>query len=311
MTETYARDTVGSGPHLNFRAFGEQRDELSKSYAAFLEETKFVALLKTAIKTYLIDGEVFLISSTEAPFYRIVESERIKSPFGVLEESDLRIVNGLPVPGADSFVVEGIRYVNGVAREYCVDGDRNEWFPAEVVTHMYRQDFANQRRGVPRPAPSLDAFAKIRRLDSAVTAAYETVAKIAMVLQAKMLTPSSAGTPFEVIDLVDGSALTLPEGYEIGQIKAEHPTTTHREFATYLIGNAARCFPMPLNKALGTSQDSNFASGSLDNIDYERAITEERSMLAGGRFSGCAGSSLSPKVMLTKRWIAILTQSRI
>jgi hypothetical protein len=37
---------------------------------------------------------------------------------------------------------------------------------------------------------------------------------------------------------------------------------------------------MPLNKALGTSQDSNFASGSLDNIDYERAIASDQVLLA-------------------------------
>jgi hypothetical protein len=37
---------------------------------------------------------------------------------------------------------------------------------------------------------------------------------------------------------------------------------------------------MPLNKAIGTSQDSNFASGSLDLIDYERAIREDQSCLA-------------------------------
>jgi hypothetical protein len=39
---------------------------------------------------------------------------------------------------------------------------------------------------------------------------------------------------------------------------------------------------MPLNKALGTSQDSNFASGSLDNIDYERAIDDDRQALTLG-----------------------------
>jgi hypothetical protein len=280
MVETYARDTVGSGPKVQFKPFGTQRDELALAFQRFLDEMAFVALLKTATKTYLIDGEVFLIATTEAPFYRIVETERIKDPVAATSPYYNQRLNqaGIPVEFAEDAVIEGIQYRNGVPVAYCVDG--LDWFEADVVTHWYRQDFANQRRGVPRPAPSLETFAQLRRVDRSVTSAYETVAKVALVLEAKMLAPSQAANAFEIVDLVEGSALTLPDGYSLGQVKAEHPTTSHREFATYLIGSAARCFPMPLNKAIGTSQDSNFASGSLDLIDYERAIREDQSCLA-------------------------------
>ena len=280
MVETYARDTVGSGPKVQFKPFGSQRDELALAFERFLKTMAFVALMKTAVKTYLIDGEVFLIATTEAPFYRIVETERVKDPIGATSPYFNQRLNqaGIPVEFAGDAVIEGIQYRNGVAVAYCVDG--LDWYESDVVTHWYRQDFANQRRGVPRPAPSLETFAQLRRVDRSVTSAYETVAKVALVLEAKMLAPSQAANAFEIVDLVEGSALTLPDGYSLGQVKAEHPTTSHREFATYLIGSAARCFPMPLNKAIGTSQDSNFASGSLDLIDYERAIREDRQALA-------------------------------
>ena len=125
-------------------------------------------------------------------------------------------------------------------------------------------------------------FAYIRRTNIACVTSYEAVAKIALVLQAKMLQPSQVGKPFEVFDLVNGSVMTLPEGYELGQVSAEHPAAGHREVISMFIGEAARAFPMPLNKALGTSQDSNFASGSLDNIDYERAIQNDQFLLNVG-----------------------------
>lgn len=280
MVETYARDCVGSGPSVQFAPFGQERDNLAKAFELFMSNMAFDALLKTIVKTYLIDGEVFLISTTEEPFYRIIETERIKDPIGATSPYFNQRLNaaGIPLEFPGDAVIEGIQYSNGVAVAYCVDG--LDWFEAEVVTHWYRQDFANQRRGVPRPAPSLETFGQLRRVDRSVTSAYETVAKVALVLEAKMLAPSQAANAFEIVDLVEGSALTLPDGYSLGQVKAEHPTTSHRDFATYLIGNAARCFPMPLNKAIGTSQDSNFASGSLDLIDYERAIREDRGSLA-------------------------------
>ena len=280
MVETYARDCVGSGPSVQFAPFGQERDNLARAFELFMSNMAFDALLKTIVKTYLIDGEVFLISTTEEPFYRIVETERIKDPIGATSPYFNQRLNaaGIPLEFAGDAVIEGIQYRNGVAVAYCVDG--LDWFEAEVVTHWYRQDFANQRRGVPRPAPSLETFGQLRRVDRSVTSAYETVAKVALVLEAKMLAPSQAANPFDIVDLVEGSAITLPDGYSLGQVKAEHPTTSHRDFATYLIGNAARCFPMPLNKAIGTSQDSNFASGSLDLIDYERAIREDRASLA-------------------------------
>lgn len=261
MVETYSRDVVGSGPRPTFASITDptERSSIVAEWQSWLEDNAIVDLLHTLLKTYLIDGECFLLSFDEAPYFRIIESERIR------------------FDGYEDGVFEGIRYRDGQPVAYCVDG--KDWFNADVMTHHYRQDFANQRRGVPRAAPSLELFALARRLTLAVVTANETAANIAMVLHAKGLPPSQQAKPFEVINLVRGSALTLPDGYELGQVTAEHPNSTHRETITTILGEAARAFPMPLNKALGTSQDSNFASGSLDNIDYERAILRERTPL--------------------------------
>lgn len=256
MIETYSRDMVGSGPHPTFREFGQRRKAIRDRWDFWCQSIELASTLQTFARAYLTDGELFLIATTEPPYFRAIEPERIwkLSP--------------------DQDTLEGITYVDGVPITYWVDG--KDPFPADVVSHLYKKDLPNQRRGVPRAAPSLDMFAFIRRLNISAVASYETVAKLALVLQAKMLTPTRVSNPFEVVDLVAGSAITLPEGYELGQVRAEHPNSSHREIVSLFVGEAARCFPMPLNKALGTSQDSNFASGSLDNIDYERAIANDQ-----------------------------------
>jgi len=281
MIETYARDLVASGPHLNFKPFGDASRELAIEYKKWSNAVSLIPILKTVTKVYLVDGEAFLVATDSPPYFRLIETERIWSNEVTQFPSPIAFGQfGAVAPFTGIYVMEGIRYDSGVPIEYCIDG--NNWVPAESMTHWYRQDFANQRRGVSRISTSLDMFAKLRRIDSAVTTAYESVAKIALVLESKQLAPSELATPFEVITLTEGSVTTLPDGYGLNQVKAEHPTSTHRETAAYFIGAAARCFPMPLNKALGTSQDSNFASGSLDNIDYERAIDDDRQALTLG-----------------------------
>lgn len=283
MVETYARDLVGSGPHPTFREFGSQRRELQAAWKDWAGSLSLGSLMKTIARTYLIDGECFLLSIEEPPYVRIIEAERIISPL-MMNDSSMQPYwpNAIPGPSKPTQkreqTIEGIEYLHGVPIHYYVDGGNG--FSADVVTHLFKQQFANQRRGVPRPAPSLDMHANIRRTNQACVISYETVAKISLVLQAKMLSAQTTGRPFETIDLVPGSAITLPEGYELGQVKAEHPMQSHRDAVAMFVCEAARCFPMPLNKALGTSQDSNFASGSLDNIDYERAIGSDQVLLA-------------------------------
>lgn len=256
MIETYARDLVGTGPHPTFSEFPSSQGKLKKAFKQWFETNRIGPDLHTAARGYLIDGEAFILWTDEAPFMRLIEPERIY------------------YFGYDKDIFEGIRYRDGKPVAFCVDG--TEWFSSDVISHWFKKQFPNQRRGVPRATPSLDLFAQIRRINIACTTSYETVAKIAMVLQSKMLTPTSEAKPFEVIDIVTGQALTLPGGYELGQVKAEHPSASHRDAVSGFIGEAARCFPMPLNKALGTSKDDNFASGSLDNIDYERALKCDR-----------------------------------
>lgn len=275
MIETYARDLVGSGPHPTFQEFGRERARvLQEAWKDWSDSVQLAPLCKTIARAYLTDGEVFLLGIDEPPYLRLIEPERITAHFSTGPLS----LQKMPTPD-NGAILEGIRYNNGQPVEYFVD-DRP--YPAQVVNHLYRQQFPNQRRGVPRPAPSLDMFAFIRRTNIACVTSYEAVAKIALVLQAKMLQPNQVGRPFETFDLVNGSVMTLPEGYELGQVAAEHPSASHREVISMFIGEAARSFPMPLNKALGTSQDSNFASGSLDNIDYERAIQNDQFLLNVG-----------------------------
>ena len=73
-----------------------------------------------------------------------------------------------------------------------------------------------------------------------------------------------------------GVATFLPYGYQIGQIKAEHPTTTFREFMGQLIRSIARAIGMPFNIAAGDSSGYNYSSGRLDHQTFDESIRIER-----------------------------------
>ena len=71
-------------------------------------------------------------------------------------------------------------------------------------------------------------------------------------------------------------ATTLPDGWKLGQIKAEQPGTSYAEFKREILNEIARCLNMPYNIAAGDSSDYNYASGRLDHQTYYRAIRIEQ-----------------------------------
>lgn len=71
-------------------------------------------------------------------------------------------------------------------------------------------------------------------------------------------------------------ATVLPEGWELGQIKAEQPTTTFAEFKSEILAEIARAQDVPYNVAAGTSRDFNYASGRLDHKNFVKSINVQR-----------------------------------
>jgi capsid protein len=84
----------------------------------------------------------------------------------------------------------------------------------------------------------------------------------------------------DVVELEKRMATVLPDGWRLGQIEAQQPTTSYAEFKREILNEIARCLNLPFNVAAGNSAGYNYASGRLDHQTYFKSIRVEQAHLA-------------------------------
>jgi capsid protein len=84
----------------------------------------------------------------------------------------------------------------------------------------------------------------------------------------------------DVGELEKRMATVLPDGWKLGQIKAEQPATSYAEFKREILNEIARCLNLPYNIAACNSSGYNYASGRLDHQTYFKAIRVEQADMA-------------------------------
>lgn len=147
-----------------------------------------------------------------------------------------------------------------------------ETVPARDMIHLYRVERPGQTRGVTMIAPALMLYPNLRRWTYAALSAAEKAARIAGVIRSTYNTEEASKIdPLEAVDLESDTWLTMPEGWDINQFKAEQPTTTYPQFKREIVSEIARCLEMPYNVAAADSAGYNFASGKLDHSGWYKA----------------------------------------
>jgi len=292
IVSTLANDVIGCGPRLQLLT--EQRDEnnlVERHFATWAAEIRLAQKLRTARMAIANDGEAFLLFANNPRLRHPVkldlvgvECDRVATP-QFTPRKGLKAVDGIVF---DEF---GNPEVYHVLKQH--PGDTS-WFesemafdpvPASRVIHLFRQDRAEQHRGIPEITSALPLFAQLRRYTLATVDAAETAANLSGVIYSDGAAESdtfdeqrddSAATPFEPIELDRNMWTTLPFGYKIGQMKAEQPSATYEMFKREILNEIARCVNMPYNIAACNSSGYNFASGRLDHQTYDRAIAIDR-----------------------------------
>jgi capsid protein len=82
--------------------------------------------------------------------------------------------------------------------------------------------------------------------------------------------------PFAAIEIEKGTLTTLPEGWDISQLKAEQPTNTHQAFTRTLLGEISRGVNLPFYKAAYDASSYNLSSARLDDKLDEQNVRVER-----------------------------------
>ena len=146
----------------------------------------------------------------------------------------------------------------GMFQVYPTDAQR---VPAPLVCHWFDELRPGLMRGIPEIGPALTMFAQLRRYTAAVVTAAETAADLAGVLQTD--TPPGEEDeidPGNLFELEKGQLITLPQGWKMNQMKAEHPGTMHETFIRCMIREIGRCIDMPYAVAAMDASGHNYSS---------------------------------------------------
>jgi capsid protein len=276
---------IGTGPRLQLTTRDKTANQrVERSFNRWAEEIGLAEKLRTMAMAYVVDGEAFALLATNNRLAHSVKLDIVPIECDYFEPS--RISNGVILDGAtydtcnNPLTWEKWKTHPGDVYTYHLQ-NQTETLDASEVLHVHRPDRPGQRRGMSHLVTALPLFAMYRRFKLATLAAAETAANFSAVVYTNGVNepavPGGSDHWGAIVPIESNGMLTLPEGWEMKQFAAEHPTSTLAMFEERIIAEVARCLLQPLNVALGSSKDHNFSSGKLDFLGYDRSIVVERS----------------------------------
>ena len=287
IVQTHANYVMGTGPSLRMRTRNKNLNAMIE--AAWQQWTKAVQLrrkLWCMTHAKVQDGETFGL---------LRNNPRLRSPVDldlILIETE-QVTSPRIIPYAVGYI-DGIRYDefgNPISYDvlkyhpggqFAWSGTEFEQIPAKWMLHWFMLRRPGQHRGVPEFRSTLNVGASSRRWREATLAAAETAADYAAIIHTN-LTPDGADqvSPLTTVDFDKRMMTALPMGWDVQQMKAEHPGATYEAFHAAQVNEMARPKSIPQNLAMCNSSGYNFASGKLDHgtyfltIDLERADCED------------------------------------
>ena len=285
IVDTVSNDTVGIGPKLQVMSTRpELNTQIELAFSQWCKSIGFAEKLRLMKKSKTRDGEIFALKITNKNLKGVtldfmpIEAEMVDTPIIRNTKNGTGWNDGIQVDtyGYPKRYFVYDEHPNGPNASLSAGKPVN----ASSVIHWFKKDRAGQIRGVPEITPALPLFAFLRRYTLAVVAAAELAAEYTMFLKTQQgvleLGEAQAGEAFATFESERGMVTTLPDGWDINQLRAEQPTTTYPDFKHELINEIARCLNIPYNIAACNSSSYNYASGRLDHQTYYKSIRIEQ-----------------------------------
>ncbi len=280
MIRTVGNDVVGTGPRLQVLLDDPEVNRIiADDWKAWAKESRFGKKIRLLRETTCRDGESVALFTTNKKFKHIVklnlkpiECDRLHNPYWTGLEDD---------------EVDGVRFdEDGNEVAFCilkkhpgglgfVSSMLFDWVPAPLVIHMFSWDRPEQHRGIPELTPSMPLGACARGFRVATLDAARFAAGATAIIEGSVLPEEPTeleGGPLQEIRMPHGAALKIPNGMEIKQMTAEHPTTTYKEYSSSLVTEQARPICMPENIATGSSAGYNYSSATADRETWGKAV---------------------------------------
>lgn len=157
---------------------------------------------------------------------------------------------------------------------------------ASQIAHLFKRKYPEQRRGVTELQPALDLFNLLDRYSRATVRAAETAACLALVFHTDQAEdfafqdePSSAGKPFAEMSWSQGQTVTLPEGWNVSQIRAEQPVSSYSPYMSSLLNQIGAAIGVPKILLQASAEQSNYSSARLDIQTFTAQCRVDREQL--------------------------------
>lgn len=275
ISSTLANDLIGTGPRLQLDIGDtDLAREVERLFFDWGWSIDLPAKLRTMREALVTDGEAFALMVSNPRLsgvqldVRLVEAEMVATPTGLIQQTitpEGNVVDGVEFDAIGNVIAYQVLNFHP-GSNFRVNTLEFQRVPAAQMVHWFKPIRPGQHRGVPEVAPALKLFGQLRRYTEAVIAAAETAADFAAFIH--------SNSPAAEVDEIDAFAAleiskrtltTLPEGWDISQLKAEQPTSTYKDFKREIVGEIARCLQLPFNVAALDSSSYNYASGRMDH----------------------------------------------
>ena len=290
ISSTLATDLIGTGPRLQLDiGDDEAAREVERLFFDWGWLVDLPAKLRTMREALVVDGEAFalMITNERLPSgvtldIRLVEAEMVATPTELMSQTitpEGNVVDGIEFDQIGNVVAYQVLNFHP-GSNYRVNNLQFQRVPAAQMVHWFQPVRPGQHRGVPQVAPALKLFGQLRRYTEAVVAAAETAADFAAFVKTNSPAAEVAEVePFAELEIHKRMMLTLPEAWDVAQLKAEQPTTQYPAFVRALLSEIARCLNLPFNVAALDSSTYNYASGRMDHQVHAMNQRVERDQL--------------------------------
>lgn len=288
IAETMASDLIGTGPRLQLHLDSDQQSrEIERLFYDWACEISLPEKLRTMRQAKLIDGESFALMFTNSGLsgvqldLRLIEAEQVATPLQYVgqeksETPEGSLIDGIEFDSLGNIIAYKVLRYHPGSNFRVADLDFAR-VPAEQVFHWFNRIRPAQNRGLSEVAPCLRLFGDLRRYTSAVIAAAETAADFAAFIHSN--SPAAEVDEVEAfasMEIEKRSLVTLPEGWDISQLRAEQPTATFGDFRRNIISEIGRCLQVPYAVAALDSSSHNYASARMDAQLYTSNIRVQR-----------------------------------
>ena len=283
IAQTYATDLVGLGPNLRMQTGSPAFNRMIElEWSLWTKATQFRRKFWTMAHAKFGDGEAIGIMRRNPRVKHplkldvvLIETEQCQTPF--IPYGVTGYIDGIKFDEFGNPVYYDILHGHPGAVNQLSMTLETEQVAADRVLHWFKMRRPGQHRGVPESASTLNTGASARRWREATLAAAETAADFSVFLKTGFQPDQIARVaPMSSLDIRKRMMTSLPDGWDVMQMKSEHPNATYESFHDQLINEQARPANMPKNKAKCDSSQYNYASGRLDHQTYYAALDVER-----------------------------------